>query len=162
MKRLAWFAPLLFLAISTPAQHRNLFSRTARLAGRTLVNMATCRDKIACVEEWGVMFSGSMDSYETGQYLHFCPSCRETNPVLGLRPSQGRTWGTVMSFSFVMAMQTQGFRERMRNQDNRLLRDFVPATPSAVYIGIELNAFKVNYATAGKFKRCAATPGCFR
>lgn len=162
MKRLLFFVPLFFLAVSTPAQHRNIFSRTARLAGRTLVNMATCRDKVACADEWGAVISGGLDSYETGQYMHFCPNCLELNPILGKRPGQARVWGTVVGFSFIMAMQTQGFRELMRKQDDWMLRDVIPAIPSAIYTEIELKAFSADLDVANRFKKCAVTVGCFR
>lgn len=135
--------------------------RTIRLAGRTAVNMVTCRDKEVCAEQWSMFLAGGMDAHSTDLYLHYCPTCLEADPILGKRPSSARTWGTIMGFNFVMAMQSQGFHELARKHDNWAVGHVLPSLGSVAYDWTEIHAVTVNYSVADRFKKCAETVGCF-
>jgi hypothetical protein len=135
--------------------------QTVRLAGRTALNMLTCRDKQVCAEQWSMFLAGGMDAHSTDLYLKYCPTCLEENPIFGKRPSSARTWGSIMGFNFVMAMQSQGFHELARKHDNWAVGRVLPSLGSAAYVGIEIQATAVNYGVANRFKKCAQTVGCF-
>jgi hypothetical protein len=167
----------LVLVVSTPAQDSTTspqlqwrsrsrisfapLKRTVRLAGRSGLNMVTCRDKEVCAEQWSMFLAGGMDTHSTDLYLKYCPTCLEENPIFGKRPSSARTWGTIMGFNLVMAMQSQGFHEMARKHDNWALGGVLPSLGSAAYVGIEIHATASNYGVAYRFKKCAETVGCF-
>jgi hypothetical protein len=148
------------LPAPAPAQRAPL-RRIVRLAGRTALNMATCRDRQVCAEQWSVFLSGGMDAHSTDLYLKYCPTCLDSNPLFGKRPSSARTWGTIMGFNFLMAMQSQGLHEMASSRENWAIRRMLPSLGSVAYIGIELHATAVNYSIANRFKKCAETVGCF-
>jgi len=129
--------------------------------------MVTCRDKQVCAEQWSMFLAGGMDAHSTDLYLKYCPTCLEDNPIFGKRPSSARTWGSIMGFNFVMAMQSQGFHELARKHDHWLAErswavgHVLPSLGSAAYVGIEIHATAVSYSVANRFKKCAETVGCF-
>lgn len=108
-----------------------------------------------------MFLAGGMDAHSTDLYLKYCPTCLEENPIFGKRPSSARTWGTIMGFNLVMAMQSQGFHELARKHDNWAVGRVLPSLGSAAYVGIEIDATTFNYGVASRFKKCAATVGCF-
>ena len=153
----------LFLLLASPAmaQHRNIASRTVRLAGRTAANMVTFHDKQAAIAEWGITLSFAADAYESRQVQHFCVGCAETSPLLGEHPSRFRLFATEGALAFITDMQAQGIREVSKGDSHWLVRNVAWTIPSDIIIAGELYAATYNFNTANNWKKCEANPACF-
>jgi len=159
--RFAGILVIALLSTSVEAQHRNIASRTVRLAGRTAANMITFKDKQAAIAEWGITLSFAADAYESRQVQHFCVGCAETSPLLGEHPSRFRLFATEGALAFITDMQAQGIREVSKGDNHWLVRNVAWTIPSDIIIAGELYAAHFNYGTAKLWKDCEANPGCF-
>jgi hypothetical protein len=91
-------------------KHR-ILTAIPRGMGRSLKNMATFHDKEAAVEEWLAFGATMADAGSTVGVLDRCPGCQEINPLLGHRPSPGRTISIMVPIALLHTAQIQWAHE---------------------------------------------------
>lgn len=125
MKRAAIAAMALAIgAMCAPAQAAPRWLTAApRLAGRTVANMATFRDKREAAQDWAVALSVLADGATSHRVLVRNPNAWEASPLMPRRPGAGQYWLEMTPLALGECMLTKWDDELVRDDANRVIRN---------------------------------------